>query len=137
MAFDLNTAAEIALSSHLGRPTFADSAVRAEALFSVLAAQDAAAAYARTAQLAKTPEQIQREFIEGQRAAARRFLELAIEHRAWRRVATAEGLGLPGSFFRDEVPALLKAVRRHRRAAQAASAQLASMVAAQAQRVAA
>jgi hypothetical protein len=106
-------------------------------IFAALAAQDAAAAYARTALLAKSDEQVLREFISGQRAQVRRLLDIAQDRRAWRRMAAADGLGLPGAFFQDETPALLKAVRRHRRAANEARAQLAAMVSAQAHRVAA
>lgn len=98
--------------------------------FSALAAQDAATAYARAAQLAKSPERVEREFIAGQYTAARRFLQLAKEHRSWRRVlAVVNPTALP--FYGDQVPVLMQGAARHRRAIREARVRLAAMRSAQ------
>lgn len=98
--------------------------------FSALAAQDAASAYARAAQLAKSPEQVQREFVAGQRRQIRNLLAQVRSRREWLREAEVLNAGV-ARFFSDNADIVLPLIRSHRRAIHEARAKLAAMSAPQ------
>lgn len=98
--------------------------------FAALAAQDAASAAARAAQLAKSPEQVQREFIAGQRQQIRNLITQVRSRREWLREAEVLNAGV-ARFFSDHADTILPLVAHHRRAIHAARAKLAALSASQ------